>query len=55
MKLLDILSKRDESNMTLKSQYDMLANQVSADTKEEDYVEAINKYYNKSNRLNKSM
>ena len=33
----------------------MLANQVSADTKEEDYVEAINKYYNKSNRLNKSM
>ena len=41
--------------MTLKSQYDMLANQASVDTKQEDYSEAINKYYNKSNRLTKSM
>ena len=55
MKLLDILSKRDESNMTLKSQYDMLASQVEGDAKDKDYIDAVHKYYNKSARLMKSM
>ena len=54
-KLLKILSKKDESNTTLKSQYDMLINQKSKIKSEQDYFKNANEYYNNAQKLPNTM
>ena len=54
-KLLKILSKKDESNTTLKSQYDMLINQKAKPNTEQDYFQQAKEYYNNAQKLPNTM
>ena len=49
------MSKRDESDSTLKSQYEMLMNQNSKIKGDQDYFQSAKEYYNNASKLPNTM